>query len=88
MQITNRGIILLLLTALFLVTATWLPLMQWVALAYLLIAGLLIAFDWRTAESIQKRFDIRRAHDDKLSLGVDNAIRLHIRNRSSRPVTF
>ncbi len=84
MQPTNRGILILLLAAPILAAGAWLPLMQWLALAYLLIACLLIAFDWKTAECIEKRFDIRREHDQKLSLGADNAIKIFVRNRSNR----
>ena len=69
MQPTNRGILILLLTAPILAAATWLPLMRWIALAYFVIICLLIGFDWKTAESIQKRFDIRREHDQKLEPG-------------------
>ena len=60
MQITNRGIIFMLLAAPLLAAAAWLPLMQWVAVGYLLLVCLLIGFDWRTAESVTKRFDVRR----------------------------
>ncbi len=75
----------MLLAAPIMAAGIWLPLLQWVAVGYLLLAGLLIWFDWRTAEPIEKRFDIRREHDQKLSLGADNPIKIHIRNRSNRP---
>lgn len=87
MQPTNRGLLILLLTAPILAAATWLPPMQWLALAYLLIICLLMWFDWKTAESIEKRFDIRREHDQKLSLGADNPIKVFVRNRSNRSAT-
>ncbi len=87
MHLTNRGIIIMLLAAPLLAAATWLPALQWLALAYLLVVCLLLAFDWKTAESIQNRFDIRREHDQKLSLGADNPIKIFIRNRSNRPAT-
>lgn len=86
MQPTNRGILILLLAAPILAAATWLPLMRWVALAYALVVLGLFWLDWKTAESIQKRFDIRREHDQKLSLGADNPIKINIRNRSRRRV--
>ncbi|MAT97247.1 MAG: DUF58 domain-containing protein [Anaerolineaceae bacterium] len=85
MQPTNRGILILLLTAPILAAATWLPIMQWLALGYFVLACLLIWFDWKTAEPIEKRFDIRREHDQKLSLGADNPIKVFVRNRSNRP---
>lgn len=85
MHPTNRGILILLLTAPLLAAATWLPAMQWVALAYFVAVCFLLGLDWRTAESIQKRFDIRREHDQKLSLGADNPIKILVRNRGKRP---
>jgi uncharacterized protein (DUF58 family) len=81
---TNRGILILLLTAPILAAATWLPLMRWVALAYAIVVLGLFWLDWKTADSIQKRFDIQREHDLKLSLGIDNLIKIHVRNRSKR----
>ena len=87
MQPTNRGILILLFTAPILAAATWLPLMQWIAAAYFAVVCLLIGFDWKTAESIEKRFDIRREHDQKLSLGADNPIKIYVRNRSRRSAT-
>ena len=84
MQPTNRGILILLLTAPILAAAAWLPLLQWVALGYLLLVCLLIGLDWRMAEPITRRFDIRREHDQKLSLGADNPIKIFVRNRSGR----
>ncbi len=86
MQPTNRGILILLLTASILAAGTWLPIMQWLALIYFALVCLLIWFDWKTAEPIEKRFDIRREHDQKLSLGADNPIKIFVRNRSrNRP---
>src|SRR5690606_28385062 len=87
MQPTNRGILILLLAAPIMAAGTWLPALQWVALGYLLLVGGLLWFDWRAAEPIEKRFDIRREHDQKLSLGADNPIKISIRNRSNRSVT-
>ena len=85
MQPTNRGILILLLAAPILAAGTWLPLMQWLALVYVLLVCLLLGYDWITAEPIEKRFDIRREHDQKLSLGADNPIKIFVRNRSNRP---
>ena len=68
--------------------AAWLPLMQWVAVGYLLLVCLMIGLDWRLAEPITRRFDIRREHDQKLSLGADNVIKIFVRNRGNRPTTI
>ncbi|MCP4415124.1 MAG: DUF58 domain-containing protein [Chloroflexi bacterium] len=87
MQPTNRGILILLLATPILAAATWLPLLRWVALVYIVIVLGLFWLDWKTAASIQKRFDIQRTHDQKLSLGADNPINITIRNRSNRATT-
>lgn len=86
MQLTNRGILLLLPTAVILVAGTWLPVLQWVALAYAVAAVAVLAVDWRQAGAATTRFDVRREHDSKLSLGADNPVWLHVRNRGGRPV--
>jgi uncharacterized protein (DUF58 family) len=87
-MVTNRGILLLLLTAPLLAMATWAPLLRWAAIAYgLLVLGLLF-WDWRAARPLGQRFQIRRRHDDKLSLGADNPVTLQVRNRGRRPATF
>jgi len=79
---------MLLLAAPILAAATWATLLQWVGLAYILLLLLLFALDWRLARPLAERFDVRREHDDKLSLGADNPITLIVRNRSPRPVNI
>lgn len=88
MQLTTRGLLFLFTVALILAAGTWLPLLQWVAVGYFLLLLLLLYFDWRQAQPIDRRFDIQRLHDHKLSLGADNPVRLRIRNRSRRPATI
>lgn len=88
MHITNRGILMLLLAAPIIAAGTWAPLLQWVGLAYVILLLLLLALDWRLAQPLTHRFELRRDHDDKLSLGADNPITLTVRNRSPRPITI
>ncbi|MCL4267480.1 MAG: DUF58 domain-containing protein [Anaerolineae bacterium] len=88
MHITNRGILMLLLAAPIIAAGTWAPLLQWVGLAYIIVLLLLLALDWRLAQPLAQRFEVRRDHDDKLSLGADNPITLTVRNRSPRPIAI
>ncbi len=88
MALTNRGLLLLLLAAPIIAGGTWVPALQWVALIYVVVVLLIFGLDWREAQSLPKRFDIQRTHDNKLSLGADNPIFLSVRNRGTRPVNF
>jgi uncharacterized protein (DUF58 family) len=87
MFLTLRGILLLLLAAPIIALGTWAAALQWVALAYVLACVGVFALDWRLAGS-SDRFEVRREHDTKLSLGADNPVHLSVRNRSRRPVDF
>lgn len=66
---------------------TWLPGIEWVAWAYVLFVLILYIVDLRAAGSI-KRFDVTRNHDEKLSLGAENPIELHLQNHSRFPAVF
>ena len=87
MYLTQRALLLLLLAAPFIALATWLPALEWVAGAYVLLCLLLFLIDWARAQPVSQ-FDVEREHDGKLSLGADNPIRLTVRNRQRRPVSF
>ena len=87
MLFTNRALFLLLITAPLLALGTWFPFMQWIALAYALLVFAMAFFDWRMAGDI-KQFDLQREHDNKLSLGAENPVRVSLRNRSLRGVSF
>ncbi|MCB9076558.1 MAG: DUF58 domain-containing protein [Anaerolineaceae bacterium] len=87
MQITHRGILILLIAAPIIALGTWAPALQWVALVYVLVVLVIFGLDWRLAEG-PDRFEAAREHDIKLSLGARNPIRLSIRNRSRRPAMF
>ncbi len=87
MLLTYRGTLLLLLAAPPLMLGTWLPAVQWLGAAYLVLCLVLLALDWRLAGSVQ-RFEAARQHDTKLSLGADNPIHLSVRNRGRRRAAF
>jgi uncharacterized protein (DUF58 family) len=70
-----------------LAAGTWASGLQWVALGYLLLVIVLFGLDWRRAQPID-RFEIKRSHDNRLSLGIDNPIHISIRNRLHQAVTF
>lgn len=61
--------------------------MEWVAWGYVLFVFAMLIFDRRMAGDI-KQFELTRAHDNKLSLGAENPIRLELRNRAWRRVHF
>ena len=86
MIIAPRGLFLLMLAAPFLAAGTWIASMQWVAVAYILLVLLLLFVDWRQAQDIG-RFEVKRQHDNRLSLAANNWIQLSIRNRHARPAT-
>jgi uncharacterized protein (DUF58 family) len=84
---TFRGVLVLLIAAPIMALGTWLPGMEWVAWGYLILVLVLYVVDWRLAGPLS-RFELEREHDQKLSLGAENPIRLHLRNRSRYPAEF
>ena len=61
--------------------------MEWVAWGYALFVISMMYIDWRMAGDI-KQFDLTREHDNKLSLGAENPVRVRLRNRSWRGTSF
>jgi uncharacterized protein (DUF58 family) len=61
--------------------------MEWIAWGYFIAVLSVIFVDWRTAGDI-KQFELARKHDNKLSLGAENSIRVSLRNRSWRGASF
>ena len=84
---TTRALLLLLVTASIMVLGAWLPFMEWLAWGYFLFVLAMMYFDWRMAGDI-KQFDLVREHDTKLSLGAENPVRISLRNRGWRGVSF
>ncbi len=87
MQFTKRAVLLLLIAAPMIALAAWLPVMILVALCYLLLAAILIFLDGRLADPIEHIL-IEREHAQKLNLGIENRINLHLKHRGRRPITF
>lgn len=87
MQISLRGIVLLLIAAPIMAASTWLPQIVWVARGYLGLCLALFISDWRMAHTIDN-FAVSRIHDTKLSMGADNPITIRVRNRGRRFVRF
>lgn len=77
-MLTRRGLLLLLLAAPVLAAATWLPALE--TAAWLYLAGCLGLFwmDLRLAGG-SEGFEVHRSHDNRLSLGADNPVRLEVR---------
>ncbi len=84
---STRGVLVLLLTAPMLALATWVGAMQWAGWGYAALVLVLFFLDWRAAGS-EKRFEVQRLHENKLSLAVPNAITLAIRNRGRRAISL
>ncbi len=87
MRPTLRGVLLLLIAAPLMAAGTWTPALEWVAWLYGVVCLALFALDWRYAGPVTQ-FDLTREHDTRLSIGVDNPIRLRLHNRSRRAITF
>jgi uncharacterized protein (DUF58 family) len=85
MILTRRALLLLILAAFLLAGGVWLPVTGWLAGIYLLACGSLIWLDQHLAGAIS-RFQIERLCDDRLSLGVQNLIRIRILNLGPRGV--
>lgn len=84
---TIRAVFFLLVAAPLIALEAFAPGMAWVAAVYILIIMALLALDWRLAGDVN-RFTIVRRHDNKLSLGAENPIRLSLHNPGRRVVRF
>ncbi|MHC1782456.1 MAG: DUF58 domain-containing protein [Anaerolineaceae bacterium] len=85
MILTWRALLILMLAALLILGAAWLYTAGWLAIGYLLICCGLIWLDRRLAGKVS-RFQVERLHDNRLSLGAENQIRIQLLNRSPRAV--
>src|SRR5678809_1289800 len=84
---TTRALLLILIAAPLMALGVWIPFMEWVAWGYVVFILAITFMDWRLAGDIQ-RFELVREHDNKLSLGAENPVRIRLRNRSWRRVSF
>ncbi len=87
MLLTLRGVLLLLCAAPWIALGTWWSSARLIGLAWFVLTLAMLVVDWRLAGRIN-RFDLRREHDTRLSLGAANPIRLHLHNAGLRPATF
>jgi len=84
---TTRGTFLLISAAPVIALGAWIGQLEWLGWLYFLIILGLFAMDWRMAGQVT-RFEVSRQHDTKLSLGVQNAVTISLRNRLPRGTSF
>lgn len=84
---STRGLLILLLAAPIIALGTWANILQWAGWGYVILVLMLFYMDWRAAGN-ERRFEITRLHESKLSLGVPNPITISVRNRGRRPIQF
>ena len=85
MQLTPRGLVLLLITAPLIALTALLGISEWIGWSSVLLAGLLFAADWWLAGPVDQ-FEVSRVHDNRLNLGVTNQIGIEVTNRAQRPI--
>lgn len=85
MQLTLRSLILLSVTALFLVAATWATWFLWIALIWLIGVGALLLADWSLSPA-PKDWALQRRHEDRLSLAVWNPITVDVQLQRSAQI--
>jgi uncharacterized protein (DUF58 family) len=83
--LTLRFFLLALAAPLLLLLGTWLPFLVPAAVVYGLGLALLLWLDRRAAGGIGQ-FRVERSHDQKLSLGAQNRVAIHVVSRLRRPV--
>ncbi len=86
MQLTYRGLLLLLPTVAWLaLAAVWLPFVA-VAVLWLIVASAVLFADWRLAPR-PADWELARRHDERLSLARWNAVEVDVRARRARRST-
>jgi uncharacterized protein (DUF58 family) len=84
---TLRLLLFLLLGSLLVAGAALAPALLWLAIAYTIAVGALVAADyWATTKPAE--IEIERINDTKLSLGADNLVTLLLANRGRRAISF
>src|SRR4051812_3587876 len=84
---TFRLLLFLLLGALLVAGVALVPALLWLALAYIVAVGALVAVDYGVTTR-PDAIEVERINDSKLSLGAENAITLLLANRGQRPISF
>lgn len=77
MQLTLRGLALLLVTALLLLAAFWWPTALWVAALWVLVCIAAFVADWQLAPK-PGDWTLARRHDARLSLATQNLVEIEI----------
>ncbi|NUM49146.1 MAG: DUF58 domain-containing protein [Anaerolineales bacterium] len=86
-MLTPRALLLLLLAAPLIAAGTWFAPLQWLAVVVMVLCGIVFLLDRRLAGGV-KRFEVERIHDNRLSLGAENPIRVTVYNRERTRVAF
>ena len=87
MQLTLRGVLLLLLFAPLWAATEWTSGLEWILVIFVLICLGLFLYDWFSAGKVD-RFQVLREMDGKLSLGAQNPIHITVHNNASRSTTL
>jgi uncharacterized protein (DUF58 family) len=87
MLLTRRSLVLLLLAAVLLAGATFEPLLLYVAATYLSLVLVMILTDWRISPR-PPEFEVARENDQRLSLGAENLVSVHVSLRGRRSTSL
>src|SRR4051794_12630523 len=85
MLLTRRTLLILLLDTLLIAGATFVPVMLYLAAAYLAVVLVMVLADRRLTPA-PAAFELTRTHDERLSLGAENLIVVRIANHGRRTV--
>src|SRR6185503_14621231 len=84
---TFRLLLFLLLGSLLVAGVALAPALLWLALAYIVAVGALVAADY-VVTTKPAEIEVERINDTKLSLGAENLVTLLLANRGRRPIRF
>lgn len=84
---TFRLLCFLLLGSLLVIGVAFAPVLLWLALAYLVLVGVLVGADYIVTTK-PEAIEVERINDTKLSLGADNLITVLLANRGSRALNI
>lgn len=87
MLLTRRSLALLILAAVLLAGATFAPPLLYVAAAYLALVLVMILTDWRISPR-PPEFEVARVNDERLSLGAENLVSVHVTHRGKRSTSM
>lgn len=80
MQLTRRSLTLLLFTVIPIILTAWTPLAGWLTFFWLVLVLALLVADWRLSPK-PSDWELKRHHDERLSLAIENPISVEIRLR-------